>query len=118
MWAASGVSITRTISNPIRDVSTPNGRRPVTGYEDRHAVVVTVPVVDLLRGAPTPQHRTGGVDRVGGDRDVQTPGGVASVRERVTHDGDCLVPIVRIDLYVPGDDRHEEVLAFKTQGGR
>ena len=44
--------------------------------------------------------------------------GVASARDQVTHDGDCLVPIVRIDLGVLGDDRHEEVLAFKTPGGR
>jgi hypothetical protein len=64
------VSITRTTSNSIRDVSAPNSRRPVTGHEDRHAVVVAVPVVDLLRGAPTRQHRTGGVDRVGDDRDI------------------------------------------------
>ena len=141
MWVASGVSITRTTPNSIRDVSTPKGRRPrafdpvwhvrdpriachrrtrrpVIGHEDRHAEVVTVPVVDLLRGASTRQHRTGGVDRVGGDRDVQAPEGVASARELVTHDGDCLVPIVWIDLGVPGDDQHEEVLAFKTQGGR
>jgi hypothetical protein len=46
------------------------------------------------------------------------PGGVASARDRVTHKGDCLVSIVWIDLGVPGDDQHEEVLAFKTQGGR
>jgi hypothetical protein len=78
MWVASSVSITRTTSNSIHDVSTPHSRRPVTGHEDRHAVVVTVPVVDLLRGAPTRRHRTGGVDRVGGDRDVQTPAVVAS----------------------------------------
>jgi hypothetical protein len=46
------------------------------------------------------------------------PPGTSQARERVTHDGDCLVPIVWIDLGVTGDDQHEEVLAFKTQGGR
>jgi hypothetical protein len=46
------------------------------------------------------------------------PGGVASARDQVTHDGDYLVSIVWIDLGVPGDDQHEEDLAFKTQGGR
>jgi hypothetical protein len=59
-----------------------------------------------------------GVDRVGGDREIQAPGGVASACDPVTHDGDRLVPIVWIDPGVPGDDRHEEVLAFKSQGGR
>ena len=61
---------------------------------------------------------TAGVDQVGGDRKIQAPGGVSSARDQVTHDGDCLVPIVWIDLDVPGDDQHEEVIAFKTPGGR
>jgi hypothetical protein len=40
-------------------------RRPVTGHEDRDAVVViTVPVIDLLRSTPTHQHRTGRVHLV------------------------------------------------------
>jgi hypothetical protein len=30
----------------------------VTGHEDRDTVVITAPVVDLLRGTPTHQHRT------------------------------------------------------------
>jgi hypothetical protein len=81
MWVASGVSITRTTFYLIRDISTPNSWRPVTGHEDRHAVVVTVSVVDLLRGAPTRQHHSGGLDRVGDDRDIRTPWGVASARD-------------------------------------
>jgi hypothetical protein len=40
------------------------------------------------------------------------------MRDQATHDGDRLVPIVWIDLDVPGDDRHEEVLAFRSPGGR
>ena len=59
-----------------------------------------------------------GVDRVGGYRDIQAPGGDAGARDQVTPDGDRPVPSVWIDLGAPGDDRHEEVLAFKTQGGR
>jgi hypothetical protein len=88
----------------------------VTGHEDRHAVVA--PFQWSTCSAVRRPVSTGGVDRVREDRDIQTPAGVASARDQVTHDGDCLVPIVWIDLGVPGDDQHEEVLAFKPQGGR
>ncbi len=38
--------------------------RPVTGYEDRDTVRITAPVIDLLRGTPTRQHRAGRVPLV------------------------------------------------------
>ena len=75
-------------------------------------------VESLLRLPPLGVVDARGVDRVGGEREIQGPGGVASARELVAHEGDCLVPIVWVDLGVPGDDRHEEFLAFKTPRGR
>ena len=78
----------------------------------------TTDIESLLRLPPLEVIDARGVDRVGGDRRIQASGGVASACDLLTHDGECLVPIIRIDLGELGDDRHEEVLALKRQGGR
>src|SRR5829696_4970203 len=90
------------------------------------------PLVRAVSGASCDSHRSELSMRVGSTESAvsarsRRPGAlrarrreraVASAREQVTHEGDCLVPLVWVNLGVPGDDRHEEVLAFKTPGGR